>query len=65
MKIDQIAKAIVAGATALGGTFVVASADGVITAVEYVGIVVATVVATVGVWATTNEKPPTPPSIHE
>lgn len=57
MKLNEIAKAIVAGATALGGTFAVAAADGSITAVEYVGIVVGTVVAFWGVWATTNAQP--------
>lgn len=51
---DKVAKAIVAAVTALGGTVVTATLDGVITPVEYVLIGVATVTAFFGVWATTN-----------
>ncbi len=51
---NQVAKAIIGAATALGGTVVTATSDGVVTPVEIVLIVVATVVAYFGVWATTN-----------
>ena len=51
---NKIAKAIVAGVTALGATVATAALDDVITSVEYVLIAVATVVAFFGVWATTN-----------
>lgn len=51
---NKVAKAIVAAVTALGGTVVTATLDGVITPVEYVLIGVATVAAYFGVWATTN-----------
>ena len=54
---DKVAKAIVGAATALGGTVVTATSDGVVTPVEYVLIVVATVVAYFGVWSTTNAPP--------
>lgn len=57
MKINEIAKAIVASVTVAGGTYAVAIADGSITSAEYVGILVATIVAFWGVWATTNAKP--------
>lgn len=51
---NKIAKAIVAGVTALGGSIVTAMSDGVVTTVEYVLVFVATVTATAAVWATTN-----------
>lgn len=51
---NKIAKAIVAGVTALGGATVTAMSDGAVTTIEYVLIFVATVTATAAVWATTN-----------
>lgn len=55
MKLSEVAKAIISAATALGGTYTVAASDGHITVTEIVGIVIATVIAFWGVWATTNE----------
>lgn len=51
-----IAKAVVAGATALSGTLLTAMADAGITATEWVTVAATTVVAVAGVWAVTNKR---------
>lgn len=51
-----VAKAVIAGVTALGGLLVTALVDGSITAIEYVTIVVGTIVATASVWAVSNKR---------
>jgi positive regulator of sigma E activity len=50
-----VAKAVIAGVTALGGLLVTALVDG-ITATEYVTIVVGTIVAAASVWAVSNKR---------
>lgn len=49
-----IAKAVVAGVTALGGALVTALADAAVTATEWVIVVMAAVAAAGAVWATSN-----------
>lgn len=56
-----IAKAVVAGVTALGGALVTALADGAVTATEWVIVFVAAVTAASAVWATSN-RPTEEPS---
>lgn len=51
-----IAKAVIAGVTALGATITTALAEGGVTATEWVTIVVGTVVAAASVWAVTNKR---------
>lgn len=51
-----LAKAIVAGVTALSGALITALADNGITATEWVTVVVATVVAAASVYAVTNKR---------
>lgn len=52
--VNRIAKAIIAGATALAGGVGTAAADGSITATEWAVTVCAVVIAAVAVWATPN-----------
>lgn len=51
-----VAKAVIAGVTALSGALLTAMADAGITATEWVSIVVTTVLAVAGVWAVTNKR---------
>lgn len=50
-----IAKAVVAGVTALAGTLMTALADAGITATEWVTIISSTLLAVAAVWATSNK----------
>lgn len=56
-KIPTVAKAITGGVTAFGAAFAVAYQDGAVTTGEWISIVVATLVATVAVWAVPNRAP--------
>lgn len=58
--IPKVAKAIAGAATAGGGAYVTAAADGVVTSTEWVSILVATVVAAAAVWAVPNRTEPAP-----
>lgn len=62
MKISDYAKAVQAAALSLGGTVLTAIMDGQITAAEWVGIVVAVIVVTAGVWATPSTALPYVPA---
>lgn len=52
----SIAKAVIAGVTALTGTLITALADNGITATEWVLVASTTVLAVAAVWATTNKS---------
>jgi len=56
--IRYVAKAITAGVLAFGGLFTVAIVDGVVDTGEWVAIVVATVVAVLGVFLVPNSDKP-------
>ena len=58
MKLSEVAKAVIAAASALGTAYAVAISDGHFTSSEVVGLVVGTVIAFFGVWGTTNEITP-------
>lgn len=51
-----VAKAIIAGVTALSGTLTTALADAGITATEWVAIVAGTIIAAAAVYAVTNKR---------
>ena len=51
-----VAKAVIAGVTALGAALTTALADAGVTAIEWVTVVVGTVVAVASVWAVTNKR---------
>ena len=51
-----IAKAVIAGVTALGGQLITALSDGHLTATEIVSAVVFTAVAAASVWAVSNTR---------
>lgn len=50
-----IAKAVMAGVTALAGSLVTALADNGVTATEWVTVAATTIVAVAAVWATSNK----------
>ncbi len=50
-----IAKAVIAGVTALAGSLLTALVDNGITATEWVTVTATTIVAVAAVWATTNK----------
>jgi hypothetical protein len=50
-----IAKAVVAGVTALAGSLVTALSDNGVTATEWVTIAATTILAVAAVWATSNK----------
>lgn len=53
-QLPTVAKAIAAAVTAFGGALGTALADGTVTTTEWVGVAVATLVATAAVWRTPN-----------
>ncbi len=50
-----VAKAVIAGVTALAGSLVTALADNGVTATEWVVVAATTVLAVAAVWATSNK----------
>lgn len=55
----RIAKAVAGGVTAFAGAHATALADGSVTAQEWASVIIAAIVAAVGVWLVPNAAAPT------